>query len=489
MPEMPNIVFIMSDSMDGRVMGCMGHPAMNQATPNLDRLANKGSLFVNTYTNSPLCVPARASLWSGRYVHHCEAWNNFKGLERDTPTYETHLEKAGCVLKILGKTDYLSGFHTHRARVSAWTRIPNRRLMRPTHTMPPPKVIPGRVERVHRRDWLNVDACIEWLNDEASSMEKPFMLFLGFGAPHPPFLTSEEYLDAIDDDGVEAPPIDRSNHPYLTYFRKVLIQHYDLSEKTVKMIRKVYFAMISEVDRMVGKVLDCLEELGLDESTYVLFASDHGEHAMEHQLVLKHSFYESAVRVPLIAAGPGLRRKATVEDPVSLVDIYPTLMDMAGIPYPPRLDGYSLMPLLKDGKDDNRPDWVFSEYHGEVSATSGFMIRKGPWKYIAYAGLPPQLFNLEDDPWEINNLVDECKSKAEEMESLLRSIVDYDEVNTRVEEYNRAAFMEWRRKHKEAGDYEELMAKIFSGWEASEKEIMPWTDEDEKVIKEWLGET
>ena len=355
--------------------------------------------------------------------------------------------------------------------------------------MSPPKVIPSRVERVHKGDWLNVDACVEWLNDEGSSMEKPFMLFLGIGAPHPPFLTSEEYLNAIDDDGVEVPPIDRSDHPYITYFRKALIQRYDFSEKTIKLIRKVYFAMISEVDRMVGKVLDCLENLGLDESTYILFTSDHGEHAMEHQLTLKHSFYEPVVRVPMIFAGPGIRRKATVENLVSLVDIYPTFMDMAGIPHPPKLNGYSLMSLLKEGRDTNRPDWVFSEYHGELSATSGFMIRRGPWKYIAYAGFPPQLFNLEEDPWEINNLAKECKSKAEEMEDFLRSIVDYEEVNARVEEYNRAAFKEWRREHMKLGDYKELMAKIFSGWEVSEEEIMPWTEEDEKVIKEWLGET
>ena len=489
MSETPNIVFIMCDSMDGRLMGCMGHPAMSQATPHLDNLARKGTLFINAYTNSPLCVPARASVWSGQYVHHCEAWNNFKGLERDSPTFETHLEKAGYILKIVGKTDYLSGFHTQRARVSAWTRIPNRKLMRPTHVVRAPRVIPGNVERVHRKDWQNVDACIEWLEKEASSIDKPFMLYLGIGAPHPPFVTSEEYLKSIKEDGVEIPPIDRSNHPYLTYLRKVLAQRYDYSEEIVRTIRKVYFAMISEVDRMVGKVIDCLEDLGLEDSTYILFTSDHGEHAMEHQLTYKESFYEPVVRVPLIVTGPGIQRGSAVEDLVSLVDIYPTLMDMAKIPHPSGLDGYSLMPLLKDGKDDERPDWVFSEYHGELSATSGFMIRKGRWKYIAYAGFPPQLFNLEKDPWEINNLAEECKAKAQEMEALLRGILNYEEVNRRVEEYNKAAFREWRRKHKEARDYEELMARIFSGWDITDEEIVPWTEEDEKVIKEWLGET
>ena len=489
MSRKPNIVFIMCDSMDGRVMGCMGHPAMKKATPNLDRLARRGTLFVNTYSNSPLCVPSRASMWSGRYVHKCEAWNNFKGLEKDTPTFETYLKKAGYITKIFGKTDYLSGHHSERARVSAWCRTPNRTLLRPTHAVKAPKIIPGRIERVHMRDWRDVDACISWLRSEASSMNEPFMLYLGIRKPHPAYVTSEEYIDIIDDEGVEIPPIDKSDHPALTYLRKVWIHHFEFSEEVVKKIRKVYFAMISEVDRMVGKVLDCLEDLGLDESAYILFTGDHGEHAMEHQLTHKQSFYEPSVRVPLIIAGPEVRRGAIVKDLVSLIDIYPTLMDIAGISYPHELDGHSLLPLLKEGKDDNRPAWVFSEYHGEASATSGFMIREGSWKYVAYAGMPPQLFNLEDDPWEINNLADECEAKAQEMDNLLRSIVDYDEVNRRVEQYNKAAFKEWRRKHKEVGDYEKLMAKIFSGWGVPDEKIMPWTEKDEKVIKEWLGET
>ena len=116
------------------------------------------------------------------------------------------------------------------------------------------------------------------------------------------------------------------------------------------------------------------------------------------------------------------------------------------------------------------------------------MIRKGRWKYIAYAGMPPQLFNLEEDRWEIHNLAEEYRDKAEEMDNLLRSIVDYERVNAKVEEYNREAFKEWRRKHKKAGDYEKVMAKIFSGWGVKDEEITPWTEKEEKIIKEWLGE-
>ncbi|MEM2740464.1 MAG: sulfatase-like hydrolase/transferase [Candidatus Bathyarchaeia archaeon] len=486
MSSKPNIVFILCDSMDGRVMGCMDHPAMGRATPNLDRLADKGVLFRNAYANSPLCVPSRASIWSGMYVYRCKAWNNFKGLEEGVPTFEDRLRDAGYILKVIGKTDYLSGHHTERARVSAWTRTPNRILLRPTHTVEAPKIIPGRVERVHEGDWMKVDEAVGWLKDAAST-DKPFMLYVGLSAPHPPYRTSEEYLRFIDVSGVEIPPTDRSIHPAIEYFRRVWVTRFNLSRDSIKLVRKTYFAMISEVDRMVGRILDCLEDLGLVDSTYIVFSSDHGDHAMEHGLTHKHTMYEPSVRVPLIISGPGVRSGVRVDDLISLVDLYPTFMDIASAGYPGGLDGYSLSPFLR-GDKSNRPDWVFSEYHGESSATSIFMVRRGVWKYVAYAGMPPQLFDLEDDPWEVNDLASECKERVEEMDHLLRSIVDYMEVYREVEEYNRDSFRRWRVMHRGRGDYEKLMSRIFSGWEDEEGEMKPWTDRDEEVIVRWLEE-
>src|SRR5690606_5518683 len=103
-----NIVFIQCDSMDGRVMGCMNHPAMAAATPNMDGLASQGVLFRNAYCNNPICCPSRASMWSGQYTHHCEGWNNYKGLEEDAATFQTVIAKAGYQTAAFGKTDYLS---------------------------------------------------------------------------------------------------------------------------------------------------------------------------------------------------------------------------------------------------------------------------------------------------------------------------------------------------------------------------------------------
>ena len=141
-----NILFIQCDSMDGRVMGCMGHPAMGRATPHLDALARRGALFRNAYTNNPICCPARAVMWSGRYTHHCEAWNNHKGLEEGDETFRTQLDAAGYVTETSGKEDYLSGGHTVRARVSAWTRSAG--IDRPSYRMGPPVVLVTLVSHI-----------------------------------------------------------------------------------------------------------------------------------------------------------------------------------------------------------------------------------------------------------------------------------------------------------------------------------------------------
>jgi len=480
----PNILFIQTDSQDGRVMGCMGHPAMAGATPNLDALAAGGVLFRNAYTNNPICCPSRSSMWSGQYTHHCEGWNNFKGLEPDTPTFRTHLDAAGYATQTFGKTDYLSGAHTIRARVTPWTRSAN--ILRPSTRMGPPRVIDRDEARVHTLDWDDVDRSVDWL--AAADRDTPFWLYLGIRAPHPGFTTSRRYLAMIDEAGVTVPPADEQSHPCLDYMRTAINWQHGFDDEMVRLVRRVYFGMIAETDAMVGRVLEALESLGLAETTYVIFTSDHGEAAMEHRLFYKMEMYEPSAHVPLIVSGPGVRRGAAADDLVSLVDIYPTLMDLAGAPHPPGLDGHSLMPLLA-GQPADRPDWVLSEFTGTSCNTSAFMLRRGDWKYVAYVGYPPQLFNLADDPDEIVNLAPSRPEVVADMDARLRKVVDYEAVDAKVKAYDRAAFRQWRDEQKAAGTYEDLMARVYSGWDdLPDEEVMPWTAEDEAQIERWLEE-
>ena len=208
--------------------------------------------------------------------------------------------------------------------------------------------------------------------------------------------------------------------------------------------------------------------------------------AMEHRQFYKMSPYESSVRVPLIVAGPGVRHNAQVELPVNLVDIYPTLMDMAGAPHPEDLDGHSLMPELS-GQDISRPGWAFSEYHDTSCNTGVFMLRRRNWKYIVYVGYEPQLFNLREDPDEIIDLSRDRPDMVEQMDGLLRQIVDYEAVDVKVKAYDRESFVQWRREQTEAGTYEETMARIFSGWDdLTDDAVQPWTEADERTIQDWI---
>ena len=479
----PNILFIQTDSMDGRVMGCVGHPAMSRATPNIDALARRGVLFRNAYTNNPICCPARASMWSGWYTHHCEGWNNYKGLEPGTPTFRDQLDAAGYRTQTFGKTDYVSGQHSVRARVSAWTRSAN--IERPQYRCGAPKIIDQEAIRVHASDWRIADQAVKWLRDNGRS-NKPFWLYLGFGLPHPEFKSSQTYAKMIDEAGITIPPADQYDHPVMRYQRVVKNWEHGFSEEMVRTVRKTYFAMIAEADAIVGQVLAGLEECGMTDSTYIVFTSDHGENAMEHRQWYKMNHYESSARIPLIVAGPGVRHGVQVDKPVSLIDMYPLLMDMAGCPIPAGLDGHSLLPDLV-GCPSDRPDWVLGEYHDTTCNAGSFMLRRGDWKYIAYPGYEPMLFNLKQDPDEVQNLARSRPEQVKQLDDFLRTIVNYEAVDAKVKAYDRASFRQWRAETKAKGQYEKTMAAIFSGNEGvTPKNMVPWTDRDEALIENWL---
>jgi arylsulfatase A-like enzyme len=238
---------------------------------------------------------------------------------------------------------------------------------------------------------------------------------------------------------------------------------------------------------MLGELLAALDEPRLRENTCVIVTSDHGENAMEHQQWYKMNLYESSARIPLLAAGPGFRQNAAVESPVSLIDIYPTLMDLAGRSTPSGLDGHSLLPELT-GQRSSRPDWVLSEYHDTSCNTGSFMLQRGPWKYIAYVGYEPMLFDLVNDPDEVRNLASSRPEVIRELDSQLRKIVDYPAVDAKVKAYDRESFSRWREETKAKGQYEKTMSRIFSGWDdVPAGGMRPWTAADEARIEKWLS--
>ena len=467
-----NIFFIECDSMDGRIMSCMNHPAAQ--TPNMDALAARGVLFKNTYCNSPQCCPSRASRWSGKHNHVIEAWNNYKGIEDGDRTYVSDLEAAGYLHQAYGKTDYVSGSHSLGNHVTSWNRAANITLSRGKSPLVGLRQDAAAERRVHTRDWEHVDNSIAYLKDRAAD-GKSFILHCSISCPHPPFVSSKYYLDRIDRDSVTIPPFEEELHPVMHYMSDTKACLERFTDEEIRTVRHTYFAMVAEVDEMVGELISALDELDLKDSTYVLFGSDHGEMNLEHRQQLKNAMYEASVRVPLIVAGPDVVQGHSVDGLVSLVDLYPTFMEMTGLPVHADLAGTSLMPELSGGSAD-RPDSVLCQYHGNFANTGEFMIRRGRYKYIVYAGYDPQLFDLESDPEEIDNLVDSKASLAEEMNTALHELVDCEVVDAKVKQYDRDSYREWRSEIGEEA-YELAMSEILPGW----------SDRERKMTEAWLA--
>ena len=424
---------------------------------------------------------------SGRFTHHCAAWNNYKGLDPGEPTLFDTLQQGDYQCCVLGKTDYVSGRHTVRARVTAWTR--SARCMRPQYRMPGPQVTQDGSTRVHERDWQDVDTACRWLHGLPSAAERdhPFFLYVGIRAPHPRFTTSDRYLDRIDPDCVAVPPLDQSPHPSLVYQRCSKNWLHGLDPATVRQVRRIYLAMIAEVDAMVGQLLQALADTGHADSTWVIFGSDHGELALEHGQFYKMSPYEGSSHVPLIIRGPEAQRGVAIDTPVSLVDLYPTLTDWGELEQAPLLDGYSLNAELT-GAPTEHPGWALTEYHDTSCETGMFMLRQDRWKYVVYSGQPCQLFDVYADVWEMDDLSTTRPDVVAEMDARLRQVVAYERVDRKVKEYDRASFARWREERQAAGDYQSLMARIFSGWDGLQPgQEDPWTEADEERLLHWLN--
>ncbi|MCA1809495.1 MAG: sulfatase [Kiritimatiellia bacterium] len=493
--QKPNILFIHAESMDGRTMGCMGHPAMQGVTPNLDALAARGTLFRQAYSSCPVCNPSRASMWSGKHPGYHGCWNNYSGLREHVPTFWTLLEQSPYRHANFGKLDYQWGMHSIRDQVGSWTRTAG--ILRPTNKMILPTILE---EDAHSGDWKKAEQLIGELR-QAAAGDKPFFCCMSTGMVHPSFVTTKSYLDRIDPSLIEIPPalrdVSEADHPVDRFVRITKNHARAMAPELALEIRRVYYAMVAELDDVVGKVLRAVDELGLGDNTYIIFSSDHGEMAGEHNQVLKRTMYEPSIHAPLIIAGPDVRRGTICDDVVSLIDIYPTLLDMMRLSYadyaadeawPQTLDGESLMPQLT-GDAPRQRDWAFAEYHGDRCPTGTYMLRRGRWKLLHHVGYAPQLFDLEEDKWEINNLAASRPEIVSELNGILQRNFDCAGLERRARLEDRRRFVEWREGAMKDGTYNATMARIFSGYSRlCIDDYRSWTDADEEIINQWLAQ-
>ncbi|MDZ4198782.1 MAG: sulfatase-like hydrolase/transferase [Kiritimatiellia bacterium] len=487
-----NVIHFHAESWDGRMLGSLGHPALRNATPHVDRLAREGAMFEQAYCSHPICCPSRANMWSGRYTQHCESWNNFKGLEDGMESLLDRLPETH-TLKTLGKLDYRSGGHTVMNRVADW--LAGSGVERPVFDQDPSQcftVADDQSPRFHHGDWEKADQAIAFLEEQAAAGAgrdgKPFFLTLSTHLTHAAFQTNRYWLDKIPEAAVDLPPVDATDHPCIRYQRMAKGWRFGFEDVTVRQVRRIYFAMCAEADAVMGSIYDAMRKFGLADRTYFVFTSDHGELAMEHQDWYKMSFYEGSVRVPMVMTGPGIASGRRIRNLVSLVDLFPTFLDMAGLPPRTVFDGESLLPLATGATDKSR-NTAYACYMGLTLNTTGYMLRKGPWKWVVYVGYPSRLFHLDEDPGELRDLAAARPDIARDLDAELRAVVDVEETHRRVMEYNRSAFRSWRRqarlglyadttyglRGRRESDYRALMNNTFTGYdETDEAQVEAW---------------
>lgn len=285
---------------------------------------------------------------------------------------------------------------------------------------------------------------LSWL-EEAAGDDRPFFAHFGFGGVHTGggYVAASRQLERIDPDSVTLPPWEQITHPVLKFQATTKNRNHRPSDEEILASRRHYYADIAEIDDGVGLILEKLEQLHLDDSTWVFVVSDHGDMQMEHGgQYAKMNFYEASSRVLCLARGPGGATAQRVETPVSLIDLCPTICELAGVDEQVDFDGCSLAETLH-GDAGSLPGMVAGQFHGCWAQTSMFMLRQGPWKLVEYPGFPSQLFNLVDDPDEVNDLADSSPDILGELGRSLRDKLDVEAITRVARDRNHADFVRW----------------------------------------------
>jgi choline-sulfatase len=454
-----NTLVIMSDEHQARAMGCAGHAFVQ--TPNLDRLAARGLRFTNAVTPSPICVPARAAFATGQYVHRCGYWDNSMGYDGRVRGWGHALQEAGVPVESIGKLHYQkeglsTGFdaqhipmHLYKGIGMAWASIrdPLPKEKPTDKRMLGDYIGPGESDYT-RYDRSVTDRAVDWIKSRDASSDRPWCLFVGLVAPHFPLVAPPEYYAMYPPGDLPEPKLQPRNgyrlHPWLQEHEDFWSQDATLRDEAERRTAMAaYYGLVSWLDANVGAMLAALEEAGLTGSTRVVYASDHGDNLGARGLWGKSNLYRESVDVPIIAAGPEVPT-GVCATPVSLLDVSAGILDSLGLDSRkalPACNGRSLFAIATEPADAERI--LFSEYHAVGSNTAAFMLRKGRWKYHHYVRHAPELFDIEADPQELNDLAGrpEFVAKLAELDADLRAICDPDEAD-RAAKRDQAALIE-----------------------------------------------
>lgn len=437
-----NLLIITSDQHNKNMLGSYGNEYIK--TPNLDRLALNGVVFDNAYCNSPLCVPSRASMATGNYASSNGYWDNAHAFGGEVPSWGKRLDDAGHKVTTIGKLHFLgdipeTGFLDQRLVINVkdgigdlYGGIRRENVTRPQFRGAIDNATEGESDYV-KFDRAVTDQTVEFLKTEAKNLDKPFVLYASIVTPHFPLIVPKEFLDLYPDKSYLKKPVefdkeDWPHHPVIDAYRKYCGTE-DVGEEEAYNALRTYYALCSFMDAQVGRMLDALEESGLADNTRVIYSTDHGDTMGEHGVFYKSTMYEGSCGVPLIVSGPDLPKNKRVKTNVSLVDIFPSVIECVGLEAKDEdknLPGSSLWQFAMGKEELDRT--VFSEYYSFGTYDATYMVRKGDYKYIHYVNARPQLFNIGDDPDEVNDLAsnESYKQTLKELEKELRTIVDVE---------------------------------------------------------------
>lgn len=417
-----NVLFIAVDDMNNN-LGCYGHPLVK--SPQIDRLASKGIAFANAYCQFPLCSPSRTSILTGMRPDKTKAFDLKYHFRQDFPdlvTLPQMFMNNGYYVARVGKMFHYGnpgdiGTNGLDDKLSWNERInPAGR----DKTSLEPDVINYTPKR-------GLGAAMAFLADKTGTDEEhtdgkvvaetikllekhknePFFIAAGFYKPHCPWITPEKYFKIYNQADITIPFISAetaSRYPVPALESTKPWPYFGIKDNQAEECKLAYYAAISFVDEQIGKLLDAVEILGLSENTIIVFWSDHGYHLGEHGLWFKQSCFEESAKSPLIIAAPGFKTAGKLcHQPTELVDIYPTLAELAGLNAPANLEGFSLVPLIKNPASKWEHPAYTQVQRGNIA---GHSVRTHLWRYTEwdFGKQGAELYNEETDPQELNNL-------------------------------------------------------------------------------------
>ncbi len=403
----PNILFLFSDDQRFDTIAALDNPRIQ--TPNLDQLVKKGVAFTRAFimggTSGAVCMPSRAMVLTGRTLFHI--------YNRGASIPDQHVMFPE-ILKTLGYTNFGTGkWHNHRSSFARCFSGGGKIMFggMSDHLQVPVYDFDATGEYPKDHEYFTDKFSSELFSNEAIKFlqshksNSPFFISVSYTAPHDPRMAPKEYLDLYPSDTIQLPDNFMPNHPFDNGELKIRDEKLAAFPRTEEEIKKHiadYYAMITHLDAQIGRILDALEDSGKAEDTIIVFTGDNGLALGQHGLMGKQNIYDHSVRIPLIFAGPGIPKNKRADTLCYLLDIYPTLLDLLEVPVPETVEGRSLVPALKNSKKSIRESVFLAYRHFQRGVRT-----QNNWKLILYnvrGKETTQLFNLNNDPWEKNNL-------------------------------------------------------------------------------------